>query len=58
VSIYDLSQLRQKGDKYRSQLSEIYAFFSEGFDTTDLVTAKARLKTARLGDALKAPTTR
>ena len=46
VSIYDLSQLRQRDGKYRSQLGEIYAFFSEGFDTTDLVTAKARLKTA------------
>jgi predicted ATPase/class 3 adenylate cyclase len=46
VSIYDLSQLRQKDGTYRSQLGEIYAFFSEGFDTTDLVTAKARLKIA------------
>jgi predicted ATPase len=44
VSIYDLSQLKQRDGKYRSQLSEIYAFFREGFDTTDLVTAKARLK--------------
>ena len=44
VSIYDLYELRQNADKYRPQLNEIYGFFSEGFDTTDLVRAKARLK--------------
>jgi predicted ATPase len=46
VSIYDLYELRQKqnADKYRSQLGEIYGSFSEGFDTTDLVRAKVRLK--------------
>jgi tetratricopeptide (TPR) repeat protein len=44
VSIYDLCELRQNADDYRSQLGEIYGFFSEGFDTTDLVRAKARLK--------------
>ena len=43
LSIYDLYELRQNADKYRSQLSEIYGSFSEGFDTTDLVRAKARL---------------
>ena len=46
VSIYDLYELRQNADKYRSQLGEIYGFFSEGFGTTDLVRAKARLKNA------------
>ena len=46
VSMYDLYELRQNADKYRSQLGEIYGFFSEGFDTTDLVRAKARLKNA------------
>ncbi|MGB8578683.1 MAG: hypothetical protein WCD56_19285, partial [Pseudolabrys sp.] len=46
VSIYDLYALRQSPEKYRSQLGEIYGFFSEGFDTTDLVRAKARLKNA------------
>ena len=46
VSIYDLYKLRQNADKYRSQLGEIYGSFSEGFDTTDLVKAKARLKIA------------
>ena len=46
VSIYDLYELRQNADKYRSQLGEIYGYFSEGFDTTDLVRAKARLKNA------------
>jgi len=44
VSIYDLYELRQDADKYRSQLGEIYESFSEGFDTTDLIRAKARLK--------------
>jgi predicted ATPase len=48
VSIYDLYQLRQRqnAEKYHSQLGEIYGSFSEGFDTTDLVRAKARLKLA------------
>jgi hypothetical protein len=47
MSVYDLYEPRQDADKYRSQLGEIYGFFSEGFDTTDLVRAKARLKNAR-----------
>jgi predicted ATPase len=46
VSIYDLCALRQNAGKYRAQLGEIYGSFSEGFDTTDLVGAKARLKNA------------
>src|SRR6476660_3399400 len=44
VSIYDLYELRQNADKYRSQLGKIYESFSEGFDTTDLVKAKVRMK--------------
>jgi tetratricopeptide (TPR) repeat protein len=43
VSIYDLYELSQNADKYRPQLGEIYRSFSEGFDTADLVKAKARL---------------
>src|SRR5262249_24096231 len=46
TSIYDLYELTQNADKYRSQLGEIYESFSEGFDTTDLVSAKVRLKNA------------
>ena len=46
LSICDLCERRQNADKYRSQLGEVYGFFSEGFDTTDLVRAKARLKEA------------
>jgi predicted ATPase len=46
VSIYDLCALRQNAGKYCAQLGEIYGSFSEGFDTTDLVGAKARLKNA------------
>ena len=49
LSIYDLYELRQNVDKCRAQLGEIYGSFSEGFGTTDLVRAKARLKNARLG---------
>ena len=44
VSIYELYELRHNADTYRPQLGEIYRFFSEGFDTTDLVKAKARLQ--------------
>jgi class 3 adenylate cyclase/predicted ATPase len=46
TSIYDLYALRQNAHQYRSQLDEIYRSFSEGFDTTDLVRANARLKQA------------
>ena len=46
LSIYDLYELRQNADKYRSQLGEIYGSFSEGFGTPDLVRAKARLENA------------
>jgi class 3 adenylate cyclase/predicted ATPase len=44
MSMYDLYELRHDAGKYRSQLGEIYGFFSEGFDTMDLVRARARLK--------------
>jgi predicted ATPase len=46
MSMYDLYELRHDADKYGSQLRDIYGFFSEGFDTTDLVRARARLKYA------------
>jgi predicted ATPase len=46
TSIYDLYYLRRNADKYRSQLGELYGSFVEGFDTADLVRAKARLKNA------------
>jgi hypothetical protein len=41
--MHDLYELRQNGEKYRSQLDEIYRSFTEGFDTADLVKAKAIL---------------
>ena len=44
ASLYDLYETEQSGDQYRPQLGEIYASFTEGFDTRDLVTAKLRLK--------------
>jgi len=46
LSMYDVYELRHNADAYRPQLGEIYGSFSEGFDTTDLVRAKARLKNA------------
>ncbi|HEY0725301.1 MAG TPA: hypothetical protein VGD41_15150, partial [Pyrinomonadaceae bacterium] len=44
LSICDLYGLRENSDACRSQLAETYGFFSEGFDTTDLVRARARLE--------------
>jgi predicted ATPase len=48
VSICDMHDLRQmqNAGRDRSQLGEIYGSFSEGFDTNDLVRARARLKLA------------
>jgi tetratricopeptide (TPR) repeat protein len=46
MGIYDLHELRQNADKYRPHLGEIYRSFTEGFDTMDLVRAKAKLKIA------------
>ena len=47
LSICDLYELRPDADKCRSQLDQVYRSFSEGFDTFDLVRAKARLKHVR-----------
>jgi predicted ATPase len=47
LSMCDLHELRPDADKCRSQLDQIYRSFSEGFDTFDLVRAKARLKHVR-----------
>jgi tetratricopeptide (TPR) repeat protein len=46
LSMCDLYDLRQNRDTCRSQLGETYGSFSEGFDTADLVRAKARLENA------------
>ena len=46
MSMHDLYELGHDAGKYRSQLGEIYGFFNEGFDTTDLVRARAKLKYA------------
>ena len=48
LSMCDLCDLRQNGysDTCHSQLGEIYGSFGEGFDTADLVRAKARLENA------------
>jgi class 3 adenylate cyclase/predicted ATPase len=44
LSMCDLYDLRQNAEKCRAQLGDIYGFFNEGFDTADLVRAKARLE--------------
>jgi hypothetical protein len=44
TSMYDLHEMQQKSDKYLSQLTETYGFFTEGFDTVDLIKAKEQLK--------------
>jgi class 3 adenylate cyclase/tetratricopeptide (TPR) repeat protein len=46
LSICDLYDLRQNADEGRTQLGAVYASFSEGFDTADLLRARARLKRA------------
>jgi class 3 adenylate cyclase/predicted ATPase len=48
LSMCDLYDLRQNGysDTGHSQLRETYGSFGEGFDTADLVRAKARLENA------------
>src|SRR6476661_427241 len=46
LSMCDLHDLRKSTDKRRSQLDDVYRSFSEGFDTADLVRAKARLERA------------
>jgi len=35
-------------ERYRPQLSEIYGSFTEGFDTTDMVRARARLEVSAM----------
>jgi tetratricopeptide (TPR) repeat protein len=47
LSLCDLYELRPDADKCRSQLGEVYRSFDEGFDTPDLVRAKARLESPR-----------
>jgi predicted ATPase len=44
LSMCDLHDLQKDADTCRTQLDEIYRSFSEGFDTADLVRAKARLE--------------
>ena len=44
LSMCDLHDVGQNAGKCRAQLSEVYGFFTEGFETVDLVRAKARLE--------------
>jgi hypothetical protein len=43
LSMCYLYEATENADKYRSELRDIYASFREGFDTADLVKAKAML---------------
>jgi hypothetical protein len=53
--MYDL---RQNANKYLSQVGEIYGSFNEGFDSPDLVRAKARLRNAGLDVSISLDHTR
>jgi len=44
LSLCDLHEMRPDANKCLSLLGEVYRSFGEGFDTPDLVTAKARLE--------------
>jgi hypothetical protein len=50
LSICDLYEREENADNYRSVLRQIYGSFSEGFDTPDLVKAKAMLDLDRVFD--------
>ena len=54
VSICDLAEQGENADRYHSELRHIYESFTEGFDTIDLVNARARLQKegVRLGTAV------
>jgi len=41
--MYDLRETSPDADEYRSHLKEAYSSFSEGFETADLMNAKAKL---------------
>jgi predicted ATPase len=47
LSMYDLYEMRGNADEYHSRLARIYGSFGEGFDTPDLVRARAKLENAR-----------
>ena len=44
LDMCDLYDVTQRADRGRAPLDEVYGFFHEGFDTVDLMKAKARLK--------------
>ena len=43
LSLCDLAEHGESASKYRARLGEVYASFTEGFETADLVKAKTRL---------------
>jgi tetratricopeptide (TPR) repeat protein len=44
VSMHDLCKRDLRNGGFHSQLAEAYRFFTEGFDTIDLLAARARLQ--------------
>jgi tetratricopeptide (TPR) repeat protein len=44
LNMCDLYDVTQRTDRGRAPLDEVYGFFSDGFDTVDIMKAKARLK--------------
>jgi predicted ATPase len=52
LSICDLYERGENADKHRSVLGQIYGSFSEGFETADLVKAKAMLDLNKLAAAI------
>ena len=44
LSMCDLHDFGKNADQCRAQLGAVYGSFTEGFDTADLVRAKARLE--------------
>jgi len=53
LSICDLHGRGENADKHRSVLGQIYGSFSEGFETADLVKAKAMLDLNKLAAAIQ-----
>jgi predicted ATPase/class 3 adenylate cyclase len=51
ISIWDLYEVKQTADSYRQRFGDLYTSFTEGFDTVDLVRAKAIWNTGSLPEA-------
>ncbi|HET6447237.1 MAG TPA: adenylate cyclase, partial [candidate division Zixibacteria bacterium] len=47
VNLYQLLESREQGREAREDLAKVFAWFSEGFETTDLIEARNLLETRR-----------